>query len=415
MPPGRVAPNPGHPLIQHLNHDFRNAQYMIAWLHRLHHQLEAGLDRERYLDMEHGNPYFFGITTEDFLYPLDVLSGQDIVLMESIHRILEFARYKNDNNRTDDRISQFIFNDLNADLERVQNTWRGTTADSVHEYRKAFQNFYPEHQKAIGQLGNCLVAYAGVIREARKDVDKVVGQFYDAVENYCYSSGFSLDYVVMALDLLVDFIFDKLPLKPAEERVFGTLLRKATSDAGTAAGQPVNGDNLLDITKTYLIAANDVCDKAKKQIAGLTARLRTEISETLLNMGPVPSPAPLATVSDGFEVDLGVLKGLIDTAAASITYFERNAADLHVGADGLTTGYPLLGGPGESGDFLETGKEFSGEFVEAYQRVAVSYQAFVDGLKRLHQGIQAAYDTYQGAETQVRQSFTSLTGKLEHR
>ncbi|MFI9817702.1 WXG100 family type VII secretion target [Saccharothrix variisporea] len=417
MPPGRIAPNPDHPLIRHLNGDFGNAQYMIAWLHRLYIQLEGPMypGYDRYLDMEHGNPYYFGITTEDYLHPLDVLSGQDIALMESVHHILESARYKNDNNRTDDRISQFVFNDLNADLERAQNTWKGATADSVHQYRKDFQNFYPEHQKAIGQLGNCLVAYAGVIREARKDVDKIVGQFYDALENYYYSSSFPLDYVIVVLDLLVGFIFDKLPLKPTEERIFSAVLGKAISDAGTQAGQSVGGDDLLDIAKAYLTAANDVCDKAKAQIRALTERLRTEVETTLLNMGPVPVPSPPATVSDGFEVDLGVLGTLVATTASSIAYFEQNARDLHIGASGVTSGYPLLGGQGGSGAFFHTGKDFSDAFVGAYQRVTDTYQAFIDGLKRLHQGLQDAYDTYNATETQVRQSFGSLAatfGKL---
>ena len=39
---------------------------------------------------------------------------------------------------------------------------------------------------AIGRLGDCLTAYAGVIQEARENVNKIAGQFYDALENYYY-------------------------------------------------------------------------------------------------------------------------------------------------------------------------------------------------------------------------------------
>jgi uncharacterized protein YukE len=414
MPPGRLPPNPDHPLIRGLDSEFGNAQYMIAWLHLLRVQLGGVLEPgySRHLGIEDGNPYYFGIETEDYLYPLDVLSGQEIPLMGATHFILEAVRYKNDANKTDGRISQFVFNDLNADLERAQNTWKGAVADSVHEYRKDFQNFYPEHQKAIGQLGNCLAAYAGVIREARKDVNEVAGQFYDSLENYHYSSNLPLDYLIAALDLIAGFVLDKLPLKPTEERIFSAILGKAVDEAGTSAGPQVQGDDLRAIANSYLGAANGICDNAKAQIRGITGRLHSDVDETLLNMGPVPTPQPVGTVSDGFEVDLGMLHDLIVTTDSSIVYFEHNAKSLHIGADSLTSGYPLVGGQGGSGEFFEAGMAFSDAFKQAFQRITDTYDFFVEGLKRLRQGLQAAYDAYQGTELRSTQSFVRLTDQF---
>jgi hypothetical protein len=129
-------------------------------------------------------------------------------------------------------------------------------------------------------------------------------------------------------------------------------------------------------------------------------------------MGPVPSPKPVGAVSDGFDADLSMLQKLIGSTDASITYFSSNAKVLRIGANGLTSGYPLLGGHGGSGDFFNAGKEFSAAFTQAYQRVADTYDAFIEGLKRLRQGLQAAYDAYHRTELRTTQSFASLMQKF---
>jgi uncharacterized protein YukE len=408
MPPGRIPPHPDHPLIAHVDSSFTNAKYMVAWLRKLY---PGGYDP--YADRNIPNVSFWGLKAEDHVFQMDVLSGQDVALMEATHYVLEAARYRNSENKADDRISQFVFNDLNADLERAQNTWKGAVADSVHEYRKDFQNFYPEHQKAIGLLGNCMVAYAGAISEARKDINEIAGQFYDSLENNYYSSGFSLEYVIAVLDVVVGFVLDKLPLKPDEERIFGAILGKATSTLGSSiGGQEINGDEMQDIAKAHVKAANDVCDKAKAQIQAITARLHSDVDEALTNMGPVPVPKLAGTVSDGFDVDLSVLQSLITTTDSSIAYFSVNAQVLRAGANGLASGYPLLGGQGESGDFFNAGKEFSTKFTQLYNRIADTYDAFIAGLTLLRQGLQAAYDAYTHTESRVTQSFGVLRDKF---
>jgi hypothetical protein len=316
------APQPGHPLMTHLDQVFTgdggNGPALVGWLEYLAHpEQNTG---PRVLEMPDGTAFessgkphpnttdhvgersvLRDLAIDRFFAHADVLSGQQIGTLDADGEVsnaqtlgatfdlIEEVRLKREADLTVDEITADVWTEFTNHVSFAisRENWDGGAADNARGRYVQLRKWYENHRNpALAKMNTFLVQYAAILMKARTDVNELMGKAVAVLQKAVASDpidglAFAVSVLEKALDLTINFPKTALDaaLKVTSEvkNALGAL-PKAKENTGFGIDTSDIQLGYYRFFESFIEAGDKVCWEA----AGAVSRLITDRENGLL-------------------------------------------------------------------------------------------------------------------------------------
>jgi hypothetical protein len=274
-------PQPGHPLIQHLDKAFTNAPALAGYLEYLAHPEqnygpraldESGGESNHWptISPPNENPPYLGsvlrdLTIPEFFAAADVLSGQDIDGMGKAVDALEELRHRKDGDVGDYKDSADRYTLLTTALDMFLPDWDTTAGNAVKDAYGPMQVWYNRRHEDLYVMSKRLVEFGAVIATARRNVNELMGKLVDRIEQHTNRAE-GKDAILYVVGKVLGFATKADPTGLSAmffSDLYGQAIKAAESET---AGDGLPGNTFYQILHSYLNAARAECEEASKAV-----------------------------------------------------------------------------------------------------------------------------------------------------
>ena len=163
-------------------------------------------------------------------------------------------------------------------FEDLSKHWQGSASERAGEYLGAISDFMKDYTEIAKELCQVVLAYAGVISVARRNLDDVMGKFLAACEKK-FNERQAPQEKVIAIVLGAVVTGAMSVTMPGASVVWQSALTALLADVVKLAteeeGRVVGGDRWRTIVDTYFVQAHQVLNETREQFGQLDGRIAT--------------------------------------------------------------------------------------------------------------------------------------------